>query len=383
MKIKKYRALVYYAIMLCFVCLVSELLAFIFINHVYNKNFTVTTYKEYKKYLNERDEILGWPSEAWLKAKKADVSGARFSPAFPEPVDSCVSLYGDSFRWSDEVDDVNAWGNRLAEILGCRVSNFGVSGYGTDQSYLRFSYNFNDKSKVVILNHMTGDIIRNVNQWRTFVSYPPRDYEWRVFKPRFILNDAGELQLITLPDYKFDELYDVSRNPSRYMKHDYLAPDGELPPWLIQPSFPYIKNVLDIIHEHLSFGYWNDIKPIGIGDYYNKDHESNAYNVTKKIILKFNLEASKRGKTPIVFFLPHRSEIYNYIAEDKWYSQGMINELRMAGVNVINYGEYMIEKTGKDHICQLFIKEKCAGHFNNEGYRLLAEFASGVIRDLE
>jgi hypothetical protein len=375
---EKFKKVLLYVIMLSFVSIVLEIFSFIFINHVYDKNFTVVTRQGYQTYLAERDLKLGWPSKSSLKNRKMDSRGARFSPAYPQPGNSCVSLYGDSFTWSDEVDDKSAWGNKLAKIIGCPVSNFGVWGYGTDQAYLRFSLNVKDESKVVILSHMTGDIKRNVNQWRTFISYPPRDSEWRVFKPRFIINDSGELQLIPLPDYQYEDLYDISRNPSRYMKHDSLAPDGNLPPWLVVSSFPYIKNVLDIVREQLS-DYWDGIELKKVMHFYVKDGKSNAYNVTKKIIMEFDSNAKKRDKIPIVLFIPHRSEVYHYIANDQWFSQGMIDELRASGVNVKNYGDYMIEREGKDGVCTLFLREKCGGHFNAKGYGLLAEFASTLV----
>jgi hypothetical protein len=94
-----------------------------------------------------------------------DKIGSRYVPEFPDPdkYQACVSLYGDSFTWGDEVDDVHAWGNVLSKLLHCRVSNFGVGGYGTDQAYMRFHYNKNDKPKLVILGFYTENIQRNVS----------------------------------------------------------------------------------------------------------------------------------------------------------------------------------------------------------------------------
>ena len=78
-------------------------------------------------------------------------TGARFSPAYPEPGNECVTLYGDSFTYGVGVREEYAWGNTLAERLRCRVGNFGVGGYGTDQALLRFMHNPNDPSSVAVL----------------------------------------------------------------------------------------------------------------------------------------------------------------------------------------------------------------------------------------
>ena len=109
----------------------------------------------YAGYLTIRNPVTGWPLSPGMEHEEMlemaesmgvvleyDAYGARTSPAFPDPaVPSCVSLYGDSFTWSSEVEHEEAWGNLLATQLDCRVHNFGVGGYGSDQAYLRYITN--------------------------------------------------------------------------------------------------------------------------------------------------------------------------------------------------------------------------------------------------
>ncbi len=85
------------------------------------------------------------------QADRYDSSGARPSPAFPVVGNECLSLYGDSFVYANEVDDASAWGNVLTELVRCRVGNFGVGGYGIDQAYLRFSRNTGDGASLTML----------------------------------------------------------------------------------------------------------------------------------------------------------------------------------------------------------------------------------------
>lgn len=92
------------------------------------------------------DLQLGWPSPDLFGKGDYDSSGSRIIPSFPDPnEEACVSAYGDSFTWGHEVGNEFAWSNVLSKILDCRVSNFGVSCYGTDQSYLRFKHNDPDQ----------------------------------------------------------------------------------------------------------------------------------------------------------------------------------------------------------------------------------------------
>ena len=121
---------------------------------------------DYESYLGRRHPVLGW-IELLTSEARVLPDGSRYSPAVPdgEKQPSCVSLYGDSFVWADEVDDAHAWGNLLVDRLGCRVANFGVRAYGTDQSYLRYLNSApTDNSQVVVLGHFTENVLRNVTQ---------------------------------------------------------------------------------------------------------------------------------------------------------------------------------------------------------------------------
>ena len=111
----------------------------------------------YDQYLMERDPLLGWPS--------ISSSQQRHSPMHQNEAIPCVSLFGDSFTFAAEVSDSEAWGNVLAGLLGCRVANYGVGGYGSDQAFLAMKSRPADGAGVVFLNHLSENILRNVNQF--------------------------------------------------------------------------------------------------------------------------------------------------------------------------------------------------------------------------
>src|SRR5262249_61577432 len=130
---------------------------------------------DFAAYMAERDPVLGWPSPHFENDKTRDETGSRIVPAFPDERESCLSIYGDSFTWSAEVDDEHAWGNVLSRRLGCRVANFGVRGYGSDQAYLRFLDNHCDHAPVVLLAHLEENNQLNVNQLCPLI-YPGTRY---------------------------------------------------------------------------------------------------------------------------------------------------------------------------------------------------------------
>ena len=155
--------------------------------------------------------MLGWPSPLKYGRVELDASGSRRIPAFPEPGGACVSVYGDSFTYGDGVSAEHSWANVLSKRLGCRVANYGMSGYGTDQALLRFETNAEDEAPVVVLGHLSLNVMRNVNRLRGLL-YPQTRYG---LKPRFILDENAELELLPLPELTAEEFARWVAHPER------------------------------------------------------------------------------------------------------------------------------------------------------------------------
>ncbi|MDH3234475.1 MAG: hypothetical protein OEQ29_13230, partial [Alphaproteobacteria bacterium] len=155
----------------------------------------------FERYVRRRDGLLGWPAPSAFGGEGFDVSGSRPIPAFPKIGSECISLYGNSFTYGAEVTDAEAWSNVLSKKIGCRVANYGVIGYGTDQAYLRFRGNTKDASKLVILGIFATNLMRNVNQYQYFIN----GFSTFSLKPRFVLKN-DKLQLIELPKLTYNQL---------------------------------------------------------------------------------------------------------------------------------------------------------------------------------
>ena len=123
-----------------------------------------------------------------------------------------IALFGDSFTAGDDVRDGETWGHRLESRLveaGMRaeVLNFGVSGYGMDQAYLRWRKTGADyQPDIVIFGLQPENLKRNVNVFRQALN--PRPGALPFSKPRFVL-DGGDLQLINSPAIPPRQLLDV------------------------------------------------------------------------------------------------------------------------------------------------------------------------------
>lgn len=121
-----------------------------------------------------------------------------------------IALFGDSFVAGDEVRDDEAWGWRLEQMLNqsglrAEVLNFGVSGYGMGQAFLRWQSQGKSYSPdIVIFVFQAENLDRNVNVFRLL--HPQAGVVYS--KPRFILEN-GNLATVNWPALPPEELLDV------------------------------------------------------------------------------------------------------------------------------------------------------------------------------
>src|SRR5262249_49512032 len=83
------------------------------------------------------DKEIGWSSPRDSVSLPRDSSGGKMNAEFPQPGNGCISAYGDSYVWGNDIPTQDGWPEQLSHKLGCRVANYGVGGYGTDQAYIR------------------------------------------------------------------------------------------------------------------------------------------------------------------------------------------------------------------------------------------------------
>jgi lysophospholipase L1-like esterase len=306
--------------------------------------------------LKKRDINLGWgPSPA---------DDTRHDPVFPIGTPPCLSLFGDSFTWSVGVADEDAWGSILAAKLKCRVANFGVGGYGTDQAFLRFRL-LPPAGGVVLLNHLSENILRNVNQYRNLL-YSGHEF---AFKPRFVDRNKN-IELVPMPEVPASDIQKFLQDPTPYLANEYFLPGG--PSGIQKIKFPFtlaiFKAILTNYHIHA--------KLTGIpryADFYRPEHSSHGLDVTYGILRSFALEARARGQVPIVTLIPTCDDL-KYLNTTGVFPYDRLTKMIAAqGIRYIDFGEGIAKRTKGSRPESLY--QICSGHFNEAGYRLLAEIA--------
>jgi hypothetical protein len=317
----------------------------------------------YTDYLDRRDALLGWPIEP--VPPEYDLAGSRVVPSFPQPGGDCVSLYGDSFVYAAEVDAASAWGNLMAKQLGCRVGNFGVGGYGTDQAFLRFERNAADVAPVTILGIYPHNVMRNVNQYRFFLT----GGKTFGFKPRFIL-EKGILQLVPIPSVPADELDQLYRDPGKYLRHEAFLPDSPYGP--IRASFPFTISLIRLTtKERIRNGLRG--RPSWEA-FWQPEHPTASLEVTTGIVSKFERVCKEREKRCLVLLFPTPSSYEWYAESGDVVTRFLIDELEKRSIPVLDLTVPLAGRLAGGNFCDLLTRaETCIGHFNAEGNRLVAQ----------
>ncbi len=342
------------------------------------------TRDEIDEYLSIRHPVLGWPTSDWLAAR-ADASGARKSPANdslpPTPV--CVALYGDSFTYSDEVDDEHAWGNRLAKLLSCRVENFGIGGYGTDQAVLRFEQNGPRHARYVLLSIYPDNINRMNNQWRYLLS----GANTFSFKPTIAPSGSGQPVAVPIVEADPDRVYAVIEDPAAHLEYEAYLPDGDGIKSRIAASFPYSYTFLSVAGKALGqirFGKLMDgarLNNLNYPAWYDTGSGMSEQRVSriKSVLDYFSLLCRKSGTRCGVMLIPD-VEFVDTVIEGKPHGLEIIETLVPDGVDYFDVTAYLAERAGEKGLCSYIGQARdCNGHFNEEGYQVVADF---VYREL-
>jgi hypothetical protein len=359
--------LLMFAVMLVIVCCCIELIAFTAIRLLkpYGAFYDPSTVTQnYARYLEVRDAKLGWgPSRAKIAA-----DGTRIDPAFSATSQPCISLFGDSFTWSEEVDDSAAWAALLGSSIKCRVANYGVGGYGTDQAYLRF-LSLPPVGEVVFLNHLSENILRNVNQYRNLL-YPGPEFN---FKPRFVYKN-GAIELVPMPHVAPNDIKDFLANPARYLRNEYFLPGG--PSGIQRNAFPYSLELLKAILGNYSLHAWS--RP-SYAEFYHPDHAAQGLQVTFGILSSFIKDANARGQIPIVTLIPTCRDLKYKNAHGAFPYDQLAKIIAAQNVRYIDFGVEIERRTWGEPPEKLY--HTCSGHFNAAGYRQLADIAHDFLKN--
>jgi hypothetical protein len=150
-----------------------------------------------------------------------------------------IAIVGDSYTFGLEVSYADSWGRRLEQDLGpdVEILNFGVDGYGIDQTYLRYLRDVRPwHPDVVVFGVVNHDTERTMSVY-PFISFPGWTFPFA--KPRFSVTTDGPRLLnlplpspdvvfarrsvADLPYIEFDRGYDRAEWEWHWYHHSFLS----------------------------------------------------------------------------------------------------------------------------------------------------------------
>jgi len=198
--------------------------------------------KEFDRYLKLRDDDLGWPSEL-AHGQLFNEFGYRPTPESLKykSQKACIAVFGDSQGYALDVSDSEAWTNVLSRRLGCKVENYSVPAYGTDQAYLRFK-KVEPNADTIIMTFIDDNLRRNFLQ---FWDLQYGEIYLDRTKPRFFLDDNGNLNLVPLPVNTYKDLKDINNwKFEKVFKHETFVPNSKEYKTAHQlPRFSYVASL--------------------------------------------------------------------------------------------------------------------------------------------
>ncbi|MDN3988231.1 SGNH/GDSL hydrolase family protein [Zwartia vadi] len=239
-------------------------------------------------------EMLDWRyySSAFEHTSKSTLPFGWSSPdGLPRPSQAqyptiCARAFGDSFTYGEEVyNPEQVWTSLASSELGCRIENYGVGGFGTDQALVLYE-SLPTNTPIVILSIYSEMLRRNLAaSWLFYAGQKDR-----ALKPAFKLNHQGQAEQISWPS-------DASINEhKKYHRHDLFFKSYDI-------KFPYFW--------HLSKSIFYQIKTRLENKGIFFDKHANTLPLQLALLDAFTAQVANRGSEMVLVFLPSIAELTN------------------------------------------------------------------------
>lgn len=314
--------------------------------------------REFSRYLRVRNPLLGW-GPAVGSAGKVVTLMPRHGSARALSDSSCIAAYGDSFTFGGDVASNETYPYFLERTVGCPVGNYGTMGYGSDQALMLLNAQRHlDRAPIVILGHLTENILRNVNRDRSLL-YPGSHLQ---FKPRFVIA-KGRLGYVPIPVNSIDDYRALKDDPERVLSGDAF---------LRRPrrEFPYTLSLVRWLTGDIKVrAALSGVPPEAA--FYAPRHFAGGLPLTSSILTAFAQGAAEQGRHGVVLLIPTVKALTYAEETGRWVDQPLVDALKSSGVPVIHAGPKILDRLSGRDPCLLFNRCK-QPHFSADGNRLLA-----------
>lgn len=320
------------------------------------------------------DPVLGWSirpnaqaqvAGATYTANSIGIRSLREYELQPPAGVLRIGTFGPSFTHCDEVSDEATWQAQMEQShSNIEVMNWGVAGYGTDQTWLRYRTQGRAyQPQVVIIGYEGYNFWRNVNVYRPFI-WPTTGLP--LTKPVFLSVD-GQLTLRENPFADFDGFQEtILTSPDRFLEqvcpYDFFCEARQYQP---QP--------LDRLHSYRllrTLAYQIDLS------YHPPDYSyENPYarQVNISLIEAFIQQVTQDGAIPVVLIFPERLSIERHGWGQETFYEQAIPIFRDKGIMVIDLAAAFVHARNTEQFDIADIYASDGGHFNQLGNRIVSQ----------
>lgn len=255
------------------------------------------------------DSRLGWRPQPGVNNNVDHINAQglralRDFEARPPGAVTRVSVFGDSFVYGTEVATRQAWPTLLDENESTlEILNYGVPGYGPDQALLRFQAEAKDLAPdIAILAITTPSLTRILTVSSVFHSAQP----YFLTKPRYLLGESGELELLANPVPTLQDVEHYLREPQAILG---LGPyDHWYQPWMHDSRLYEASYTVRLATQAWSKVYTRYLDhdrplagPAGAGVF---NEQSVGFRILTLIMERFRSDALSYGMKPLILLLP-------------------------------------------------------------------------------
>lgn len=339
---------------------------------------SLTAYPKANRFLwdpNLKQVRANWIAGSSMLAP--DIGGLLTPDSNAGSAEPCGSAYGDSFTSGFESEDGEGWVERLSHMLGCRIANYSVGGYGIDQAYRRFE-GTHDGSRFVLLGLDPNGIMDVVSQYDGWLGGDQVPF---ALKGRFVISPSGTLKWIGLPRLDADEFVALNEVPSGSLPKSYFLPgsrDGAVvsrfPYTLTLARVAFMPSVRAFLAGHTE---WNAL--------YRADHPSGALQLMVAISEAFATLAGERGQRPLIVILPVAGSFRENANFGHFEYAALVEELQARHIKVLDVGPAMAAAKSGRSACDYFTRQErglaawlrspvpCGGHYSSGAHAIVAQ----------
>jgi hypothetical protein len=301
------------------------------------------------------DPDLGWvpqPSRNEHNARGFYSTAATVDPK-PVPGRLRIALFGASYT---EGTFQNGWWRSMEKSLNdagvpTEVFNFGCGGYATDQAFLRWrKEGAAFQPQIVLLGLTHHDADKNLNLFRWFAE---PDTGIPFMKPRFLLVQ-DQLKLINVPTPRLDDLPGLV---AHFRDWPLACYEGHYDPANFAEAFWQHSALLALIHAQ--YDAPGGAKP-GV---LSPQAESQAAQLTVRIIRQFQSEAQAAGSAFYIVHLPDETDLHALQDTGTYPFAEFLNEVK-ASASVIQPEYALLDATHGRNLDRYFHDSHYTEDFN-------------------